>query len=120
MAPGGRDVRISVAAEGDLQGIYRRRLDQRGPDGLDGAEALLSKLIEGMDGLRDFAERGPIPVELAALGIRAYRQITLDTYRVIYRVDADVVTILIVADARQDFRRLLEERLLRVPQRGLP
>jgi toxin ParE1/3/4 len=115
-------VEITVGAEHDLAGIYRRRLAQRGPDGEDGAEALLDKLVAGLNGLADFPERGPIPPELDALGIDIYRQLSLPPYRVIYLLGESAagfkrVTVMIVADSRRDFRTLLEERLLSAPAR---
>ncbi len=106
-------VRLTAGAEHDLSGIYRRRLAQRGAEGSDGAEALLDRLVKGIEELIDYPERGPVPQELEALGIRAYRQLSLPPYRVIYLPDNTFVTVLIVADSRRDFRTLLEERMLR-------
>ena len=106
-------VRLTAGAEHDLSGIYRRRLSQRGAEGNDGAEALLDRLVQGIEGLADYPERGPVPPELEALGIRAYRQLSLSPYRVIYLPDNTIVTVLVVADSRRDFRTLLEERVLR-------
>lgn len=105
-------VLITDGAERDLTGIYRRRLAQRGADGADGAEALLDTLLSAIDGLGHFPERGPVPPELDALGIRSYRQFSLPPWRVIYRVGDGSVTVMLVADSRRDFRTLLEERLL--------
>ena len=96
-------VRLTAGAEHDLSGIYRRRLAQRGAEGSDGAEALLDRLVKGIEELIDYPERGPVPPELEALGIRAYRQLSLPPYRVIYLPDNTFVTVLIVADSRRDF-----------------
>ena len=106
-------VRLTAGAEHDLSGIYRRRLIQRGAEGNDGAEALLDRLVQGIERLADYPQRGPVPPELEALGIRAYRQLSLSPYRVIYLPDNTIVTVLVVADSRRDFRTLLEERVLR-------
>lgn len=106
-------VRLTAGAEHDLAGIYRRRLIQRGPEGDDGAEALLDRLVKGIEGLADYPGRGPLPPELEVLGIGAYRQLSLPPYRVIYLPEGPVITVLIVADSRRDFRTLLEERVLR-------
>ncbi len=106
-------VRLTAGAEHDLRGIYRRRLAQRGADGADGAEALLDSLVAAIGSLSEFPERGPVPSELEALGIRAYRQLSLPPYRVIYLPERAAVTVMIIADARRDFRTLLQERLLR-------
>jgi toxin ParE1/3/4 len=53
-----------------------------------------------------------MPKELETLGIREFRQILLGQYRIIYRVIAKKVFILIIADGRRDMRALLERRLL--------
>lgn len=107
------EVRLTAGAEHDLTGIYRRRLIQRGPEGDDGAEALLDRIVKGIEGLADYPERGPVPPELEVLGIRNYRQRSLPPYRVIYLPEGAVITVLIIADGRRDFRTLLEERVLR-------
>lgn len=99
-------------AERDLRAIYQRRLSQRGADGPDGADALLDRLVDAMATLSTFSQRGPVPPELDVLGIREYRQLSLPPWRVIYRAGDRDVTVMIVADARRDFRTLLEERLI--------
>jgi plasmid stabilization system protein ParE len=106
-------VRITAGAENDLAGIYQRRRLQRADEGPDGADALLDRIVAGIEGLADWPERGPIPPELQDLGITAYRQLSLPRFRVIYLPAEGEVTVMIVADARRDFRTLLEERLLR-------
>ena len=117
MARGMAAVRLTAGAEPDLAGIYRRRLVQCGADGPDGAGALLARLVEAIEGLAEFPERGPVPAELAALGIREYRQFSLPPWRMIYLPQEDAagtsVTVMLVADSRRDFRALLEARLLR-------
>lgn len=111
--PRARRVLIAAGAERDLAGLYRRRLAQRGAEGDDGAEALLQRLIAAIESLADFSRRGATPAELEALGIRTYRQISLPPYRIVYLPADDAVTMVVVSDARRDFRTLLEERLLR-------
>jgi plasmid stabilization system protein ParE len=111
------EIRITSGAERDLTAIYNRRLSQRGNEGADGANTLLEDLVAAIESLADFSIRGPIPPELEDLGINDFRQLSHPPYRIIYlpelRQDAAKVTVLIVADARRDFRMLLQERLLR-------
>lgn len=110
-------VRLTEGAEGDLLGIYRRRLTQRGPGGSDGAEALLDRIAGKLEALADHPERGQVPPELETLGIRTYRQLSIPPFRAIYWPELEgaerSVTVMLIADARRDFRVLLEERLLR-------
>jgi toxin ParE1/3/4 len=105
-------VRLTAGAERDLSAIYRRRLAVRGAEGDDGAEAHLAKLVAAIESLAHYSERGPVPPELEVLGIREYRQLSVPPYRIIYWPKDDIVTIMLVADARRDFRTLLEERVL--------
>ena len=105
-------VRLTIGAERDLSGIYRRRLAQRGAEGNDGAEALLNRLVAGIEGLASYPEKGPVPGELEAMGIREYRQLSLPPYRIIYWPEGATVTVMLIADARRDFRTLLQERVL--------
>ena len=112
MAKGIIDVRLSIGAERDLSGIYRRRLAQRGADGEGGAEALLNDLVAAIESLSSHPAKGPVVPELDALGIHEFRQLSRVPFRIIYLAEEQRVTVLIVADGRRDFRTLLSERLL--------
>ncbi len=103
---------VDHQAEDDLYQIYMTRLEQRGPVGSDGAEALLDALQATIDGIADYPERGPIPPELEALGERDWRQVSHAPYRVIYLLEDGVATVALVADSRRDFASLLQARLL--------
>ena len=111
-------VQLTAEAEGDLQAVYNQRLKQRGADGPDGADCLLDALYEAMETLAEFPLRGPVPSELAELGIADWRQISVWPYRIVYTLEGDVVTIAVVADSRRDFAALLERRLLQRPPRN--
>lgn len=103
---------LTAEAEGDIQAIYNHRLAHRGAHGVDGADALLDRLYDAIASLAEFAHRGPVPPELATLGIADWRQLSVAPYRIIYAVDADAVTVAVIADGRRDFASLLERRLL--------
>ena len=79
-------VRIVLAAEaeGDLQALYIQRLNQRGAQGADGADALLDRLFDAIASLAEFPHRGPVPPELATLGIADWRQMSVAPYRILY------------------------------------
>ena len=74
------------------------------------------RLIPGADlESGDHLGRGltwPGPPELTALGIRVYRQVFFEPYRIIYRTDGPTVHVMLVADGRRDMQALLERRLL--------
>jgi len=107
-------VTINVQAEDDLYKIYVARLEQRGQDGTDGAEALLDSLMAVIASIADYPERGPIPPELEAVGERNWRQISHAPYRIIYLLEEGTATVALVADSRRDFTSLVQRRLFRV------
>ncbi len=102
-------VQITEAAEVDLQQIIEAVAERASPAS---AEKLLDDLLERVSTLETFPDRGSVPGELAPLGIKDFRQLVFQTYRVIYRVIGDAVFVLVIADGRQDMQSLLERRLL--------
>lgn len=102
-------VAIGAGAERDLADIHRWIADDRGHDA---AERFLDDMIDRIDALERFPLRGPVPREIAGLGMDMFRQSTTGPYRLIYRVDPDLVTILMIADGRGDLQSLLAARLL--------
>ncbi len=76
------------------------------------ADRVLDRLLEVVESLATFPERGAYPKELIALGIREYRQTAFKPYRVIYRVIGRKVFIYLIADGRRDMQSLLARRLL--------
>lgn len=105
-------VRITQGAEDDLDALHDYLAVHRSPAE---ADALLEALLARIETLERFPERGVVPKELAALGMREFRQLLLAPYRLIYRVAGKNVYIMLVADGRRDMRALLERRLLAAP-----
>jgi toxin ParE1/3/4 len=62
--------------------------------------------------LREFPERGVYPKELTNLGIRDYREIFFNPYRIIYRVTGENIYVYLIADGRRDMQTILQRRLL--------
>jgi toxin ParE1/3/4 len=62
--------------------------------------------------LSRFPRRGEFPAELAALGIKEFRQVHYKPYRPIYQVRDSVVQVLLIADGRRDMQSLLQRRWL--------
>jgi toxin ParE1/3/4 len=81
-------------------------------EGLHGADHVLDEIGSALLKLEDLPERGPHPPELAALGIREYREVFVKPYRIIYRVQNEHVYIYLIADGRRDMQDLLSRRLL--------
>ena len=70
--------------------------------------------MEAVERLERFPGRGSYPGELAAIGIKEYRQILFKSYRVIYRVSGSQVLIYLIVDGRRDMQAVLARRLLGV------
>jgi toxin ParE1/3/4 len=104
-----RSVSLTFAAARDLEQIIDYITVHDAPEK---AEYVLAQMEKAFSSLSDSPARGVRPRELVALGIREYREIFFKPYRIIYRVDGEAVTILLIADGRRDMQALLQRRLL--------
>lgn len=104
------EVLLTEDAEQDLEAIYDHIAEF---DCKANADHVLDRVLEVVESLAAFPERGAYPKELVALGIREYRQTSFKPYRVIYRVMGEKVYIYMIADGRRDMQSLLMRRLLR-------
>lgn len=102
-------VELTRGAEDDLEAIHGYMASNRS---IEDADQLLDEFLISVETLEHFPQRGAVPKELDALGIRDFRQILLRHFRVIYRIIGTKVLVLIIADGRRDMQGLLERRLL--------
>ena len=111
MAGGPRrdEVLLTKGAEQDLEAIYDYISEF---DCVANANYVLDGLMDVVEGLAQFPGRGSYPKELAALGIKEYRQTAFKPYRVIYRVVGSQVIIYLIVDGRRDMQSVLARRLL--------
>lgn len=103
------EVLLTQGAEQDLESIHDHIAEF---DSVANANHVLEGLIEVVDGLAQFPERGNYPTELVALGIKEYRQTAFKPYRVIYRVLFSRFVIYLIVDGRRDMQSVLARRLL--------
>ena len=96
-------------ASRDLEELYRYIASHDGPGKADG---LLDQIEKAFSNLSEYPERGAYPKELLAVGIREYREIYFKPYRIIYRIVAESLYVLVIADGRRDMQALLQRRLL--------
>jgi toxin ParE1/3/4 len=104
------EVRITAGAERDLAEIVSFLAER---EGQTIAERVLEGLLDAAAGLGRYPDRGSHPKELLNLGIREFRQVMLQPYRLVYRISGKKVHLLLVADGRRDFQSLLERRVLK-------
>ena len=103
------EVLLTEGAEQDLEAIqdYISEFDC-----VANANYVLDELINVVESLSKFPERGSYPKELVGLGIKEYRQTFFKPYRLIYRITGSQVIIYLIADGRRDMQSVLARRLL--------
>lgn len=72
----------------------------------------LDQIEKAFSSLSENPERGACTKELPAIGLREYREIFFKPDRIIYRVMAENVYVMVIADGRRDMQTLLQRRLL--------
>ena len=107
--PARYEVLLTEGAEQDLESIHDYIAEF---DCVANANTVLDRLMEAVESLARFPERGSYPKELVTLGIKEYRQTSFKPYRVIYRVIGSRVVIYLIADGRRDMQSVLARRLL--------
>lgn len=103
-------VAITRAAKGDLAEIVEYIAAR---DSAEAAREQLAKLRSRIQSLGSTPARGRVPPELGELGIRTWREAVVSPWRVIYRIDARTVYVVVVVDGRRDLGDLLLRRLTR-------
>lgn len=103
------EVLLTEGAAQDLESIYDYISEF---DCVANANYVLDALMEAVESLSKFPERGSYPKELIGLGIKEYRQTFFKPYRVIYRITDSKVIIYLIADGRRDMQSVLARRLL--------
>jgi len=99
-------------ASRDLEELY---LYIESHDSPENADYVLDQIEKIFTTLSQNPERGTWPQELLAIGLREYREVFFKPYRIIYRVIANHVYIMLIADGRRDMQSLLQRRMLQNP-----
>ncbi len=103
------EVLLTEGTEQDLEAIHDYIAEF---DCVANAHYVLDELMNVVESLSRFPERGSQPKELLSLGIKEYRQTFFKPYRVIYRVTGSQVIIYLIADGRRDMQTVLARHLL--------
>lgn len=96
-------------ASGDLEELYDYIASHDAPGT---ADYVLDQIEKVFSSPCENPEQGVYPKELLAIGLREYREIFFKPYRIIYRIMADNVYIMVIADGRRNMQTLLQRRLL--------
>jgi toxin ParE1/3/4 len=102
---------IDTDAERDLDDLTNYIAEH---DSIDRAINVAVRIEQSIARLATFPNRGAYPKELLEYGNREFREIHFKPYRIIYRVVANEVIVVLIADGRRDMRALMNRRLLGV------
>lgn len=103
------EVLLTEGAEQDLEALHDYLCEF---DCVANANSVLDELMNVVESLSRFPERGSYPQELVGLGIKEYRQTFFKPYRLIYRITGRKVIIYLIADGRRNMQSVLARRLL--------
>lgn len=103
------EVRLGRQALVDLEDIADYVASHDSPAMADQVARRIEQIILS---LADSPNRGAHPHEPSEVGNRSFREVHYRPYRIVYRVYAREVVILLIADGRRDMRALLARRLL--------
>ena len=101
---------IDPKAKQDLKEIFIYAALSDSPQS---ANKLLDSLENSCYKLEEYPERGHIPIELRATGIKRFLQIHYKPYSIIHEINKNQVYIHAVLDGRRNIQEILSERLLR-------
>jgi addiction module RelE/StbE family toxin len=73
---------------------------------------VLKRIENRINTLDHFPERGGYAPELLKNNIKDYRQLTESPWRIIYKIDNDIVNVLMIIDSRRNVQDILVEKLL--------
>jgi len=102
-------VRIPNSVKKDIEEIIEYYLNDRP----EYAKKIFELLFDRINSLKSFPNKGRIVPELLEYNINEYREILESYWRIIYRIDNDMVEIFTVIDARRNVQDLLVEKLKR-------
>ena len=82
-------------------------------DSYDNAEAIFKKIKEQTIKLESLPERGRTVPELELHNINNYRELIINPWRIIYRIEDQKVYVLAVIDSRRNFEDIILKRIMR-------
>jgi len=82
-------------------------------DSLTAARNVYEQIKERAESVNFFPLRGRVVPELLKEGITIYRELIVEPWRVMYKIENDTVYIMAIFDSRQNIEELLLQKLLR-------
>jgi len=100
---------VNKTAKNDLREIIKY-ISKNNPMN---ALKILEKIEDRINSLKHFPERGGYVPELLKNNIKDYRQLIESPWRIIYKIDNDIVNVLIIIDSKRNTQDILIERLIK-------
>jgi addiction module RelE/StbE family toxin len=102
-------VNVNKTAKNDLREIIKFISKNNTMNGLN----ILKRIEEKISTLDHFPERGGYIPELLKNNIKDYRQLIESPWRIIYKINDNVVNVLLIIDSRRNTEDILIERLIK-------
>ena len=99
----------AAIAQRDIKGIN----DIISVSSVDTAHDILNLIKIISEGLDKFPQRGRIVPELKFHNIENYREIIIEPWRIVYRIEKNNVYIISIFDGRRNFEDILLSRILK-------
>lgn len=77
------------------------------------ARNIFHTIRERAESLNQFPERGRVVPELSDIGVFTYRELIIERWRLIYKIDTNRVFVTALFDSRQNMEDILFQRLIR-------
>ena len=103
------NVNVSKSAKKGLREIIKFISKNNPMNSLD----VLKRIEKRINSLKKFPERGGYVPELLKHNIKDYRQLIESPWKIIYRIDNNIVNILIIIDSRRNTQDILVEKLIK-------
>jgi len=102
-------VNVTKSAKNNLREIIKYIAKNNPMNSLD----ILKRIEARINSLEKFPERGGYVPELLKHNIKDYRQLIESPWKIIYKIDTDIVDVLIIIDSRRNTQDLLIEKLIK-------
>lgn len=103
-------VNVNKTAKNDLREIIKY-ISKNNPIN---AISILKKIENRINSLSRFPEKGGYVPELLKYNILDYRQLIESPWRIIYRIENNIVNVLLIIDSRRNTQDILVERLINI------
>ena len=100
---------VSKSAKNDIREIVKFISKNNPINALN----VLNRINERINSLKSFPEKGSYIPELLKHNIKDYRQLIETPWKIIYKIENEIVNVIIVIDSRRNTQDILVEKLIK-------